>query len=63
MIKIENLCRDWNEFQIDHVNLDIKTGEYFVILGPSGSGKTLLLELIAGIWQVDSGDITWMVKM
>ena len=57
MIKIENLCRDWNEFHIDHVNLDIKTGEYFVILGPSGSGKTLLLELIAGIWQVDSGDI------
>lgn len=57
MIKIENLCRDWNEFQIDHVNLEIKTGEYFVILGPSGSGKTLLLELIAGIWQVDSGDI------
>ena len=49
MIKIENLCRDWNEFQMNHVNLDIKTGEYFVILGPSGSGKTLLLELIADL--------------
>lgn len=57
MIKIENLSRNWREFQIDQVNLEIKTNEYFVILGPSGSGKTLLLELIAGIWQVDSGDI------
>lgn len=57
MIKIENLSRDWKEFKIDQVNLEIKTSEYFVILGPSGSGKTLLLELIAGIWQVDSGDI------
>jgi molybdate/tungstate transport system ATP-binding protein len=57
MIKIENLSRNWKEFQIDQVNLEIETNEYFVILGPSGSGKTLLLELIAGIWQVDSGDI------
>lgn len=57
MIKIENLTRDWKEFKINQVNLEIKTNEYFVILGPSGSGKTLLLELIAGIWQVDSGDI------
>lgn len=57
MIKIENLSRDWKEFQIDQVNLEIKTSEYFVILGPSGSGKTLLLELIAGMWPVDSGEI------
>jgi len=57
MIKIENLSRDWKEFQIDQINLEIKNNEYFVILGPTGSGKTLLLELIAGIWEVDSGDI------
>ncbi len=57
MIKIENLSRDWKEFKIDQVNLEIKTSEYFVILGPSGSGKTLLLELIAGMWPVDSGEI------
>ncbi|HEY0196314.1 MAG TPA: tungstate ABC transporter ATP-binding protein WtpC [Methanobacterium sp.] len=57
MIKIENLSRDWKEFKIDQVNLEIKTSEYFVILGPSGSGKTLLLELIAGMWPVDSGKI------
>lgn len=57
MIKIENLSRDWKEFKIDQVNLEIKTNEYFVILGPSGSGKTLLLELIAGMWPIDSGEI------
>lgn len=57
MIKIENLTRDWKEFKIDHVNLEIKTNEYFIILGPSGSGKTLLLELIAGMWPIDSGEV------
>jgi molybdate/tungstate transport system ATP-binding protein len=57
MIKIENLSRNWKEFKIDQVNLEVKPNEYFVILGPSGSGKTMLLELIAGIWYPDSGRI------
>ncbi len=57
MIRTENLTKDWKEFKIDQVNLDVKPNEYFVILGPSGSGKTMLLELIAGIWYPDSGKI------
>lgn len=28
-----------------------------MIIGPSGSGKTMLLETIAGMWNVDSGRI------
>lgn len=66
MIRIEDLSRDWKQFKIDQVNLEVKTNEYFIILGPSGSGKTLLLELIAGMWPSDSGriyldnqEITW----
>ncbi|HTX60982.1 MAG TPA: tungstate ABC transporter ATP-binding protein WtpC [Methanobacterium sp.] len=57
MIKIENLSKDWKEFKINGINLEIEQGEYFVILGPSGSGKTMLLELIAGLWYPDSGKI------
>lgn len=57
MIKIENLSKDWKEFKIDQVNLEVKPNEYFVILDPSGSGKTMLLELIAGIWYPDSGRV------
>ncbi|UTB32864.1 MAG: ATP-binding cassette domain-containing protein [Methanobacterium sp. ERen5] len=57
MIKIEHLSRDWKEFKIDDVTLEINENEYFVFLGPSGSGKTMLLELIAGMWAPDSGKI------
>nr|WP_243686918.1 ATP-binding cassette domain-containing protein [Methanobacterium formicicum] len=57
MIRIENLSRDWEGFKIKQVSLDVKKNEYFVILGPSGSGKTMLLELIAGMWPLDSGKI------
>lgn len=57
MIKIEDLSKDWKEFKLQHIDLQVKNGEYFIILGPSGAGKTLLLELIAGIWYTDSGQI------
>lgn len=57
MIKIENLFKDWKEFKLRDINLDIDQGEYFIILGPSGAGKTLLLEIIAGIWKPDKGKI------
>ena len=57
MIRIENISRDWKEFKLMNINLEVEDDEYFVILGPSGSGKTMLLELIAGIWYPDSGKI------
>ncbi len=57
MIKIENLSKDWKEFKINNISLEINDGDYFIFLGPSGSGKTMLLELIAGMWSPDSGKI------
>ena len=42
---------------VDHVSLDIRTGEFFTMLGPSGSGKTTLLRMIAGFELPDAGTI------
>ncbi len=42
---------------VDHVNLDIRDGEFFALLGPSGSGKTTTLRLIAGLEVPDEGEI------
>ena len=58
MIEIKSISKKFKDFAINNIHLNIKKGEYFVILGPSGSGKTLLLELIAGLIQPDSGKIT-----
>ncbi len=57
MIKITNLCRNWGNFSISGVNLEVKTGEFFGLFGHNGAGKTLLLETIAGIWYPDKGEI------
>lgn len=58
LIFIQNVSRDWGkEFSLVDVNLEIEEGEYFVLLGPTAAGKTLLLELIAGFYAPDKGDI------
>jgi ABC-type sugar transport system ATPase subunit len=42
---------------INNVSLEIKSGEFFVILGPSGSGKTTFLRIIAGLEKPTRGRI------
>jgi molybdopterin-binding protein len=59
MIDIRNLCVDLGDFVLRDVNLTIDEGEYFVILGPTGAGKTVLLESVAGLYPVQSGQI-WL---
>ncbi len=44
---------------LNHVNLDIATGESLAIMGASGSGKTTLLHTLAGITAPDSGTVDY----
>ena len=39
------------------VSLELAEGELLVLLGPSGCGKSTLLRLIAGLEQLDTGEI------
>lgn len=57
MITVKNLKVNLGEFLLREINLDIKPGEYFIILGPTGAGKTVLLEAIAGLYPVLEGKI------
>jgi ABC-2 type transport system ATP-binding protein len=40
------------------VDLSVATGEVFGLLGPNGAGKTTTLEMIEGLTQPDSGEIS-----
>ncbi|TIX61332.1 MAG: ABC transporter ATP-binding protein [Mesorhizobium sp.] len=42
---------------VDNLDLQIKDGEFVVLLGPTGAGKTTTLRLIAGLERPDSGTI------
>ncbi len=41
------------------VDLEVQSGEFLVMLGPSGCGKTTLLRLIAGLEQLDEGELAF----
>ena len=42
---------------LDHVSLQVDTGEVVAVLGPSGSGKSTLLRVVAGLLEPDSGAV------
>ncbi len=42
---------------VDDVNLEVRDGEFLVLLGPSGCGKTTTLRMIAGLETPTSGEI------
>lgn len=57
-IKIENLTKYYGHRKvIDHLNLTVKSGEFFTIYGPNGAGKTTLLMLLSTLIKPSEGII------
>jgi multiple sugar transport system ATP-binding protein len=42
---------------VSNLNLDVKDGEFVVLVGPSGCGKTTALRMIAGLEEITDGQI------
>ncbi|MBC6415458.1 MAG: Fe-S cluster assembly ATPase SufC [Bdellovibrionales bacterium] len=54
MLKIQNLkVQIEKERILDHLNLNIKSGEVHVLMGPNGSGKSTLAKVLAGDSQYE----------
>jgi ABC-type Fe3+/spermidine/putrescine transport system ATPase subunit len=57
-VKVVNISKSFGNIKaLQNINLEIKDGEYVVLLGPSGCGKTTLLKIIAGVWEPTSGKV------
>ncbi|MEZ5648055.1 MAG: sn-glycerol-3-phosphate import ATP-binding protein UgpC [Alphaproteobacteria bacterium] len=58
-IGIRGAKKRYGELQVLHgLDIDIKDGEFVVIVGPSGCGKSTLLRMIAGLEAISEGEIT-----
>ena len=56
----ENVSKQFvnqDESTLQHINLEIQTGEFVCIVGKSGCGKSTLLNLAAGLLTPSSGRI------
>ncbi|OQY93382.1 MAG: hypothetical protein B6D39_03035 [Anaerolineae bacterium UTCFX2] len=57
-IVLEQLTKRYDGYPVvNNVSLEVKDGEFFVLLGSSGSGKSTILNLIAGLTSADHGQI------
>jgi multiple sugar transport system ATP-binding protein len=57
-LRLEGVSKRFGEVQaVEGLSLDIRSGEFIVLLGPSGAGKTTTLRLVAGLDKPDAGSV------
>lgn len=57
-VYLENVTKRYGQqVVVNNLTLEVKNGEFFVLLGSSGSGKTTVLNIIAGLTELDHGTV------
>ncbi len=58
-VQLNNLSKSYrkDELVVKDFNLDIRDGEFIVLVGPSGCGKSTVLRMIAGLEDITAGEI------
>lgn len=58
ILKGTDLVRDYGRTKVlDHVNLEVRKGEFLAVMGPSGAGKSTLLYALSGMDPADAGEV------
>ena len=58
MIELKGLTKRFGDFTaVDHLDLTIKTGEFFGLLGPNGAGKTTIISMMSTVLLPTAGQI------
>jgi len=57
-ISLKKINKSFDSTEVlKNIDLDIDDGEFLILIGPSGCGKSTLLNLIAGLEDLNSGEI------
>ncbi|MDB5155890.1 MAG: transporter ATP-binding protein [Mucilaginibacter sp.] len=63
VITIKGLKKSFDDYHVLRgIDLDLYQGENLVVLGRSGTGKSVLIKIISGLLQADTGTITVLGK-
>ena len=57
-VRLEGISKKFSKVTaVSELNLEVRDGEFLVLVGPSGCGKTTTLRMIAGLEDQDKGEI------
>lgn len=56
-IEIRDLCKDYGDFQLDHVNLTLPEGCVMGFIGENGAGKSTTIHILLDLIRADSGEV------
>lgn len=58
MIEVRGVGKTFGDFKaLDDININIKKGTIHGVIGENGAGKTTLLQMLAGVYDVEEGEI------
>jgi ABC-2 type transport system ATP-binding protein len=58
-VVMNGLVKTFGDFvAVDHVSLEVGSGEIFGFLGPNGAGKSTTIRILCGLLEPTSGDAT-----
>ena len=57
-LEIRNLSKQYEDFQLDHINLTVPAGTIVGLIGENGAGKSTTIKAVMNLIHKDSGDIT-----
>ena len=65
MLCVKNLCKTYHNYRnsddlhvLQDINLTANAGEFISIIGPSGCGKSTIFNILCGIEEKTSGEVT-----
>lgn len=67
LVSLKNVSVEYEKpvkcFALNEISLEISKGEMVAIMGPSGSGKSTIINVIAGLTHITSGEFYFNGKM
>lgn len=61
-LEISGLCKNYDNFSLNHISLTLPQGYIMGFIGPNGSGKTTVIKLILNMIRKDKGSINVLGK-
>jgi len=59
VVKVSNLTKKFgSNVAVDHINFEVKRGEFLGVLGPNGAGKTTTMRMLLGVTTPTEGEVS-----